>query len=295
MNESIYIQIPAYRDSELSKTIIDLNKNAANHKRLTIKILWQYGIEEKLDKRIYKKSNVEILPVPCQESKGCNWARSILQQRWQNEKYTLLLDAHHRFVKDWDCKLIEMHQSLIEEGIKKPLLTAYLPSYDPAQDPLGRETTPFKIYPYHRENGLLTRLTSYPIPLWEWLKKPIPAHFVSLHFIFTEGTFNRELPFDPEIYFFGDEVVTSLRAYLQGYNFFHPHQVIGWHSFDRSTRVPHWQDHPNWSALEEKSSEKIRKIYNGTHQYDKHIKKGRSIGDYEAYIAEKLIEDEHYL
>jgi hypothetical protein len=182
-----------------------------------------------------------------------------------------------------------MYEKLKAGGVEKPLITAYLPSYDPCKgyDYWGK--TPLKIYSYPRKSKLLTRLTSFPVPLWEWLKKPIPAQFISLHFIFTEGNFNRELLFDPEIYFFGDEIVTSLRAYLLGYNFYHPHRIIGWHTFNRNTRRPHWEDHSNWYIQEQQSVEKIEKIYNGTYQYE-NINNRRSIEDYEDYIFEKLIE-----
>jgi len=43
-----------------------------------------------------------------------------------------------------------------------------------------------------------------------------------------EGRFNAEIPIDPAIYFFGDEITMGLRAYCHGYDFFHPHRVIAW-------------------------------------------------------------------
>ena len=40
----------------------------------------------------------------------------------KGEKYTLQLDSHHRFVKDWDDKLIKMIKGLQKDGYEKPLL-----------------------------------------------------------------------------------------------------------------------------------------------------------------------------
>ena len=68
----------------------------------------------------------------------------------------------------------------------------------------------------------------------------VPARFVSLHFLFTEGSFNQEIPFDPAIYFFADEIAIALRAYTLGYDLFHPHRILGWHLYDRTTRATHW-------------------------------------------------------
>ena len=49
-----------------------------------------------------------------------------------------------------------------------------------------------------------------------------------------------ELAIDPSIYFFVDEIAISLRAYTLGYDLFHPHRILGWHLYNRSTRVTHW-------------------------------------------------------
>ena len=48
--------------------------------------------------------------------------------------------------------------------------------------------------------------------LFKWLKQPIPAEFLALGFLFTEGFFNEEIPFDPNIYLF--YVVNSLHLVL---------------------------------------------------------------------------------
>ncbi|MSU34272.1 MAG: hypothetical protein EXS36_04015 [Pedosphaera sp.] len=47
------------------------------------------------------------------------------------------MDSHHRFDKDWVVTLIGMHQQL-ERKAYKLLISAYLPSYTPLNDPEGR-------------------------------------------------------------------------------------------------------------------------------------------------------------
>lgn len=139
------------------------------------------------------------------------------------------------------------------------------------------------------EHGLLTRLTSYPVPLWKKISKPVPADFISLHFLFADGVFNEELTMDPEIYFFGDEVVVSLRAYTLGYDLFHPHKILGWHAYQRQTRTTHWNDHQNWTRQEIRSLNKIKRIYSGKFIYPSNKKQFRTVADYEDYIQCKLI------
>ena len=150
-----------------------------------------------------------------------------------------------------------------------------------------------KIYPFKRTDGLLTHLTGRPLPYRSWLKKPIPAGFVSLHFLFAAGSFNREIRFDPGIYFFGDEVLTGFRAFTLGYDLYHPHKVLGWHLYDRSSRITHWADHDGWAEAEAKSFQKLRQIYEGRGTRESRGRKAtvtRGVAEYETLIGTKLIE-----
>jgi hypothetical protein len=289
--QRIFIQIPAYRDSELGPTLIDLYAKADRPEALRTAVIWQLGPRDILDHRVDTLPNLEIIRVPYEKSLGCNWARSLLQKKWSDEPFTMLLDSHHRFVKGWDSILINMHMALLANGVRKPLLTSYLPDYDPENDPEMRHKTPYAIYPLSREKGVLVRLTSYPVPYWRQQHRPVPASFLSLHFVFVAGSFNREVLFDPEIYFFGDEVMTGLKAFTWGYDLYHPHRIVGWHCFNRATRVPHWDDHDNWTSLHEQSLNKMKNIYRGKLTKGAGLGSSRTIMDYENHILMDLVAD----
>lgn len=285
----IYVQIPAYRDAELASTLRSLYAKAADPNRLRVRVLWQHGPDDHLPADVLDLPHLEIDPVPATESEGCNWARVRLQAAWQDERYTLLLDSHHRFVRGWDDLGVGMVEQLRHRGVARPLLTAYLPNYYPGRDPVGRKQRPFKIYPYAREDGVLTRLTSLPIRGWTALDAPIPADFLSLHFILADGRFNHDVPFDPQIYFFGDEVLTSLRAYAVGYELFHPHRILGWHAYDRSSRVPHWADHQDWTERHRRSLDRMRGIYRSRRSIPGAPTGSRTVADFEDHINLSLV------
>jgi hypothetical protein len=290
MPASIFVQIPAYRDPELASTLLDLYRMAEWPDRLRVCVAWQHAAGESLPGFVQDLPGLEIVDIPHDESHGCNWARSGLQRRWHGEPYTLLLDSHHRFVPGWDTAVLSMYGELKRSGVEKPILTAYLPPYDPSRDPEARRPHPYKIYPLSREDGLLTRLTSYPIPLWEELPGPIEADFASLHFLLAAGSFNEEILFDPKLYFFGDEVVLSLRAFTSGYDLFHPHRVLGWHCYERTTRTAHWQDHPGWSEQHRESLVKMRRLFTGTYAGEHGLGHQRSISEYECRVMAQLAE-----
>ncbi len=289
MNADCFVQIPAYRDTELVPTLRDLFSQAANPERLRVAVAWQHSKDESLPRSLFRWKNLEILPIPAHESRGPNWARHMLQQKYSGESFTLFLDSHHRFVAGWDKKLRAMYEQLSRK-VHKPIITAYLPPYDPLCDPRGRIRELLKIYPLKRTAGLLTHLTGRPLPFPQSYRFPITASFASLHFLFAAGSFNEEIVFDPKIYFFGDEVITGLRAYTFGYDMFHPHRVLGWHSYNRATRVPHWDDHSNWHVQEADSFLRMRKIIKGHLRPKGFLSTIRSIEEYECLISHRLIE-----
>jgi hypothetical protein len=91
-----------------------------------------------------------------------------------------------------------MLEALRASGIRRPVLTAYLPPYQPSH-PASRGRMPYKINPLQRENGVLTRLTGFPIRHWRSLDQPVAADFLSLHFALADGRFNGDVPMDPAI------------------------------------------------------------------------------------------------
>src|SRR5215471_3327162 len=290
---SIYVQIPAYRDAELPKTLLDLYAKADSPRHLRVGVLWQRAADERLPRAVRSLPNLEILEVPYQRSHGCNWARNVLQRRWRSEPFTLLLDSHHRFVRGWDRALVRMYERLRRDGFPRPIITGYLPAYEPSLEPGGRKRRPYRMYPLRRERGVLTRLTSFPIQNWKSLTEPLPADFASLHFLFAAGAFNEEIRFDPRIYFFGDEVVTSVRAYTHGYDLFHPHVVLGWHCFDRALRVPHWKDHESWWRRHERSLAIMRRMFCGVYEGPFGVGRRRSVREYEKHVQLTLAEEPH--
>ncbi len=284
----VYVQVPAYRDRELSATLLDLYARASRPERLRTCVVWQHAPGEELDPAV-RGLDVEVVAVPYQRSGGCNWARALLQDNWAGEPYTLLIDSHHRFAQGWDDLVVGMYEQLRASGVERPLLTAYLPPYD-ADDPAVRGGRPFKTYPLARDHGVLTRLIGYPLALPHTLSAPVPAEFLSLHFVFADGAFNTAVRFDPDIYFFGDEVLTGLRAFTWGYDLFHPHAVVGWHLYDRVSRVTHWADHDRWYEQQARSLAKLREVFGGGAAADGWLGPHRTIRDYEDWIMAALVE-----
>lgn len=289
----IFVQIASYRDSELIPTINNLLENAKTPDNIVLCICRQYHPDDKFDNLTkFKDDNrFKIIDVLYNETKGVCWARNQMQQLWDGEEYTLHLDSHHRFVKFWDQELITMVKNLKKEGYNKPLLTAYLPSYDPHNDPNARATEPWQMVfdRFIPEGAVFFK----PEAVKDWKNRilPVRARFFSAHFCFTLGEFCKEVPHNPNYLFHGEEISIAARAYTWGYDLFHPHKVVCYHEYSRSYRKQVWGDDSNWNEKNIKSHLINRKLFGMDgltqegHDGEYGFGKERSLRDYEIYAG----------
>lgn len=241
---SIFISIAAYREFELVKTVRDAMARAKYPGRLQFCICWQHAPEESLDGLEYDP-RLQVIDVPHMESQGVCWARNLIQRQYRGQTYTMQIDGHHRFTQDWDVRLIQMLEGLKRRpGVIKPVLTGYLPSYEPNRDPAGRNSGIW-LYGFDRfePSGVVFMRPYTPAaPPTE----PVVSRFWSAHFSFSDGCFNEEVMVDPQGYFHAEEIGTGVRAWTLGYDFFTPHETLAWHEYSRKGRVCHWDDHSDW-------------------------------------------------
>jgi hypothetical protein len=258
--DTIFIQIASYRDPELNNTIKSLLTNSKYPDNLRICIAHQFGEEEWDNLDEYKEDNrFNILSIPYKQAQSACWARNKIQQEYNKERYTLQLDSHHRFAKDWDEKIITMYQKLRSKGVEKPLLTSYIPSYNPEKEPEGRVEKPWAMkFDRFTPEGVIFFLPYTPEP--EELYEPIPARFYSAHFAFTTGLHAEEVQHDPSFYFHGEEITLAVRSFTHGYDLYHPNEVVAWHEYTRRGRTKQWDDDPTWVKKNNHTHTNVRKL-----------------------------------
>jgi glycosyltransferase involved in cell wall biosynthesis len=289
----VFVQIAAYRDPQLKSTLKDMIEKAKHPENLVVGIAWQHSPDDSWDDLEEYKNDprFKIIDIDYKDSKGVCWARHAVQQLYDNEQYTMQIDSHMRFAQDWDETLIGMMELLQWKGHKKPLLTAYVSSFDPDNDPQGRVLSPWKMnFDRFIPEGAVFFLPA-EIPDYQSLKEPLPARFYSAHFCFTLGIFSKEVQHNPEYYFHGEEISIAVRAYTHGYDLFHPHKVVAWHEYTRKGRTKQWDDDKEWGKRNEKSHLANRKLFG----MDGEIQEGhgglygfgneRTVRDYEKYTG----------
>ena len=293
----IFIQIASYRDPQLIPTVEDAINNAKHPENLVFCIAHQFSDEDAFSKDLDKyrdDSRFKILDIPYKEATGACWARNQIQQKYDGEKYTLQIDSHHRFIENWDDECIKMIKQLQKKGHKKPLLTGYVSSFNPDNDPEERVLEPWWMtFDRFIPEGAVFFLPS-GIPDWQNRTEPIPARFYSAHFAFTLGEFSVEVQHDPNYYFHGEEISIAVRAYTHGYDLFHPHKVVVWHEYTRKGRTKQWDDDPDWVARNNSSHARNRALFGMDGECSPCMKESlgkyyfgteRSLQDYEAYAG----------
>ena len=81
--------------------------------------------------------------------------------------------------------------------------------------------------------------------------RPIPGAFIAGGFLFGPGSIVSEVPYDPELYFYGEEIAMSARLWTSGFNIYAPNRLLLFHLYkteqtDQEHAATHWGDHSNW-------------------------------------------------
>jgi hypothetical protein len=284
----IFVSVAAYRDPQLVPTIADCLAKASRPRDLRFGICWQHGPEEAAlpfagDPRF------QILDVDWRDSRGACWARAEIMARYGGEDWFLQLDSHHRFAPDWDAKLID-HAG--RTGAARPILTAYATPFHPDdRGSFADEPMQMNFDRFTSEGIVLFRPGG--IADWRHRPRPVRARFLSAHFLFAPGSFVREVPYDPELYFIGEEITLAVRAFTSGYDLFHPTETIVWHEYTRDYRPhKHWGDHLKangiaieWHERDRLSLDKIRRFFDQPFIGRFGCGTARTITEYEAYAG----------
>ncbi|MBV8950795.1 MAG: N-acetylglucosaminyltransferase [Actinobacteria bacterium] len=283
---SIFVSIASYRDPELVPTVGDCLAKARYPERLRFGVCWQHGCDERLP-AWFDGENVSVLAVGWQQSGGACWARAAIMDLWEGEDWYLQLDSHHRFAHDWDVRLLEQ---VAATASPLPSLSTYGTPYSPGVDdgPPAR-ITQMEFDRFTDSGAILTR----PGIVGEWnSERPIRARYLSAHFLFAPGRFVDDVPYDPQLYFTGEETTLTVRAYTHGYDLFHPGVPILSHEYTREYRTKHWDDHGRgrqvpigWDLRDATSHARVERFLSTPMPTFYGLGTARAFSDYERYAG----------
>jgi hypothetical protein len=199
----IFVSIASYRDTECQWTIKDLFDKATHPDRVFVGVCWQFFKDQDADcfEVVTRPEQCRVIEVDASESRGVGWARSQVQSLWAGEEYFFQIDAHSRFEPGWDELCLQM---LAACPSPRPVLSAYPTSYVPP-DQLGPRNVVLILPKEFDDRGLLA-FTSVATPEAKAPALPTPTAYVAGGLLFAPSAVITEVPYDPYIYFTGEEI-----------------------------------------------------------------------------------------
>jgi len=231
----IFVTIASYRDPECQWTVKDLFEKAAHPERVNAGICWQYDPME--DGACFavdypRPEQVRVIQYHARDSHGANWARTQALTLWQGEEYILVIDSHMRFEKGWDNALLAMLKQCPSD---KPLLTGWLPGYKPPHtlDPNNEKIERLHIaYLGDEKEAQFINLGRHYELAASVRGRMDPACSCAVNCLFGPARAFSEVPFDPAIDFWGDEINQSVRLWTHGWDFFQIDRRVLYHYWD---------------------------------------------------------------
>lgn len=283
----ILVLVAAYRDPEVGATVANALAQAAYPEHVRFAICHQYDDETReLLAPWSEDPRFRIDEVPHTESKGCCWARHRTFGAYDDEPYILQIDSHMRFAARWDVRYVDMLESIDAEN---PVLSSYPPRYTIADDgavDYDTRSGPQRLYVDQVHPDLTTVSKTRPL---SDPRHPEPSPTIAAGQLFARGSFCRDVVYDPDIYFSGEEISLAARAFTSGYDLFAPTQNLVWHLYQHD-HPKHWEDHRGHSELHRVAAERLRTLFQGDHttlgQFG--LGSARTLAQFEAYADIRL-------
>ena len=274
---SIFVSVASFCDPLLLHTVRDGAAKAEHPGRICWAVVDQHpeSRQEAL-REVLGGSTMRYLHLHPLHSRGCSWARSLVATLFQGEDHVLQIDSHTCFEPGWDLELL---RQLAELRLRcaKPVISIYPHGFEwvngqavtnPPGDP--EEVLVFQSVPEARLSD--DQLSLMFRAVGTAAAEPVEGFHLAGGFLFADGAFIHEVPYDPRLYFHGDEQSLALRAYTHGWTIFHPRKIPLYHHYKPAGQAhdtQHWN--PQWesardfshSQLTQAAHERLRDLVDG--------------------------------
>lgn len=231
----LFVSVASFNDPELLPTIQDAYSQAAHPELLRFGVVDQCVVD-RYDELPEWKEQIRYLWMQARDARGVCFARSILPGMMDGEAYVLQIDSHMRFDPNWDQIMIEQLQAL---GDSRALLTAspmpWTPEAGNTPMPAGKviKLEQHPDYPMRNRASLVANPTG----------KPIPGQRLAAGCLFAASSIYDEVPYDPHLYFNGEELLYAQRLMARGWTIYHPAVLPIYHLYKQAGGEPslvHW-------------------------------------------------------
>ncbi|WP_349963380.1 GlcNAc-transferase family protein [Rhizobium sp. ZPR3] len=277
MNKArIFISIAGFCDPMLNFTVKSAIEKARFPDRLRFGIVDQ-SISSSESSLPAEMGQVAYLHVHPHHSRGVSWARALAMTLYLEEDYFLQIDSHTCFDRNWDVTLIDTLETISRISKSSKVIVSTRPfgfELQPDGNVRKKRFTACTLKLVPKSNVI--RLSD-PVVLFACENSnemiDIPGFQISAAFLFTRGYFVEEIPYDPYMYFHGEEQNVSIRAFTHGWDIWHPNRLPLYHLYKkRSGGEPplHWDKAfddervEKWHSMRVRANERLGELLNGS-------------------------------
>ncbi len=244
--ETLFISVAAYCDPLLAFTLRSAVTQAADPSRLFFGVVEQTMPEQQLRLRdSWAQQHVRWARLHALDARGPCWARSLGMSLYQGEDWYLQIDSHTWFEPGWDQRLLRWARHCA--GINPRCLLSCYPN--PFRMVAGEPTATVAgaLVLAHVVSESSQFANDHPVLYFEGVpvasEHPVPGLHVGAGCLLAPGRVVDELPYDPQLYFHGEEQAFALRAWTHGWDIFHVPGMPMYHQYHAAGEAPralHW-------------------------------------------------------
>ncbi len=267
---TIFISIASYRDPELERTIHSALDNAANPQDLHFGVMLQEF--ERFAPDLSWVPNLTLNTIHPKMARGAGYARAQIIPMYSGQDYFLQIDSHTIFENNWDQICIDQYKKAQEISNNNKIILSHFPPpfYVEPDKTISIIKNSKTQLPYAtKQKPMLTKRGEWTAERVKLTNKNLPEQSTTIlaGFVFSKGELIQEVPYDPEISFFGEELCFAIRAWTRGWDIYSPCVTIVYHFYMREGYSKVWKDRNlreiSWKELEVISKEKQKRVLCG--------------------------------
>lgn len=292
----IFVSIVSYCDPVLPFTLARAVALAAAPQRLHFGVVDQSPPVAARLGSPGRGARLSQVRIDARDARGPCWARAIAMSLHDGEDWFLQLDSHMDFDAGWDERLVAQAQALGAPE-RALVISSYPEAFtfvdgQPVRRALTRGVLAQVVKPgaaFEPDHPVLP-FEAHPVESAEAL----PAFHVGAGCLFAPGRITQSIPYDPWLYFHGEEQALALRLYTHGWDLFHMPGLPVQHLYNEPAagappRPLHWdaqqeaQRDVGWWTLEQRARARLAALVAGRDLGVYGLGRVRSVADFAAF------------